>query len=181
MLRMHAIKNCPVTVEDVNVAEKIFGPDIATMKGKMTRQPSLVVQADDVIEVPPELKRQYDKMELAIDLMFVNNMPFLTAIDSPIKYRSVVPLKNKDAKEIFKALEKIIKFYKENGFFIKIIHADREFKSIFEEMQDLGVQMNFANTEEHVPTAERNNRTIGERIRAGYHHLPYKAIPRAMI
>ena len=34
---------------------------------------------------------------------------------------------------------------------------------------------------EHVPEAERNNRTIGERVRAGYHRLPYCTIPKVML
>ena len=46
---------------------------------------------------------------------------------------------------------------------------------------DLGVRMNFTNALDHVPEAERNNRTIKERIRAAFQRLPYKAIPRAMI
>ena len=46
---------------------------------------------------------------------------------------------------------------------------------------DLDVTMNFTNAQDHVPEAERNNRTIKERIRAAYHRLPYKAIPRIMI
>jgi hypothetical protein len=29
-----------------------------------------------------------------------------------------------------------------------------------------------------VPEAERNNRTIAERIRAAYHNLPYRVIPK---
>jgi hypothetical protein len=41
--------------------------------------------------------------------------------------------------------------------------------------------MNFTNAQDHVPEAERNNRTIKERIRAAYHRLLYKAIPRIMI
>ena len=28
------IKNCPITIEDINVAEKIFGKDISSIKGK---------------------------------------------------------------------------------------------------------------------------------------------------
>jgi hypothetical protein len=46
---------------------------------------------------------------------------------------------------------------------------------------DLDVDMNFTNAQDHVPEAERNNRTIKERIGAAYHRLPYKAIPRIMI
>ena len=37
ILRQNIIKNCPVTAEDVNIAEKIFGGDIGTLKGKSTR------------------------------------------------------------------------------------------------------------------------------------------------
>ena len=48
-------------------------------------------------------------------------------------------------------------------------------------MVDLDIKMNFANAQDHVPEAERNNRTIKERIRAAYHRLPYKAITRIMI
>jgi hypothetical protein len=45
----------------------------------------------------------------------------------------------------------------------------------------LDVEMNCTSRGEHLPEAERNNRTIGERIRATYHNLPYKAIPRIML
>jgi hypothetical protein len=37
LLRMNAIQNCPVTVEDVNILEKIFEPDMSSLKGKWTR------------------------------------------------------------------------------------------------------------------------------------------------
>ena len=37
LIRMNAIRNCPVTVEDVNLAEQIYGPDISALKGKSTR------------------------------------------------------------------------------------------------------------------------------------------------
>ena len=37
ILRQNIIMNCPVTTEDIDNAEKIFGPDIGTMKGKTTR------------------------------------------------------------------------------------------------------------------------------------------------
>ena len=39
----------------------------------------------------------------------------------------------------------------------------------------------YANTEDHVGEAERNNRFLKERFRTKLHYLPYKAIPRIMI
>jgi hypothetical protein len=55
---MNTFKNCPVTVADVDLAEKIFGPDLGTIKGKSTRHASEPVM-EDLIEIPPELKAQH--------------------------------------------------------------------------------------------------------------------------
>ena len=38
ILRMNAIKNCPITLEDIDVAEFIYGKDIGAIKGKTVRQ-----------------------------------------------------------------------------------------------------------------------------------------------
>jgi hypothetical protein len=43
------------------------------------------------------------------------------------------------------------------------------------------VQINFANPQEHVPEAERNNRVIKERLRATYHRLPYTRLSRTLL
>jgi hypothetical protein len=47
ILRQNIIKNCPVTIEDVNIAERIFGPDIGTLKGKSTREKTTPVFESD--------------------------------------------------------------------------------------------------------------------------------------
>ena len=72
--------------------------------------------------------------------------------------------------------------YNTHGFYVKRIRADNEFRVLMDSIQDdLGVEIELANAGDHVPQAERNNRFLGERFRACYHHLPYKAIPRVMI
>ena len=44
MIRQNIIQNFPVTVEDIEIAENIFGPDVSTLKVKTTRQrPKVVV------------------------------------------------------------------------------------------------------------------------------------------
>ena len=54
MIRQKIIQNCPVTVEDIQIAEKIFSPDVSTLKLRTTRQrPKLVVEI--FIEVPSEM------------------------------------------------------------------------------------------------------------------------------
>ena len=36
-IRQNIIQNFPVTVEDIEIVEKIFGPDVSTLKGRATR------------------------------------------------------------------------------------------------------------------------------------------------
>ena len=38
MIRLNLIKNCPVTIRDVEIAEDIYGKDVAALKVKTTRK-----------------------------------------------------------------------------------------------------------------------------------------------
>ena len=61
------------------------------------------------------------------------------------------------------------------------MNCDQEFKSLLDPiMDDMDIIVNYTATEEHVPEAERNNRTIAERIRTTYHNLPYQTMPKVM-
>ena len=181
ILRQHIIKNCPVTVEDVNIAEKIFGPDIGALKGKTTRKQPPRVKSD-LVEIPPEIKTKYQNLEFCMDLMFVNGMPMFTGIDRTIRFRGLVPLKNRSAEALYSALDCLLRLCNKAGFRITKIYCDNEFRPLMDPVKDdLDVDMNYTSAGEHVPEAERNNRTIAERIRAAYHYLPYRAIPRVML
>ena len=37
VIRSNQIKNCPVTIENIDVAHKVWGKNIAALKGKTTR------------------------------------------------------------------------------------------------------------------------------------------------
>ena len=72
--------------------------------------------------------------------------------------------------------------YNKAGYFIKRIYCDNEFCTLVNDLQDdLDVEVICVAAGEHVSEAERNNRTIGERIRAGYHRVPYRVMPRVIL
>ena len=106
MLRSKIIEDCPVLPEDVDVAEKIFGPDIATLKGKSTRPKPKPVRAD-LVAVPKEFLTEHRNLELCMDIMFANGLPMFTGIDRTIKFRSLVPLESRTASELCRALEAV--------------------------------------------------------------------------
>ena len=70
------IKNCPITVEDIDNSEKIFGADIPIMKGKVTRQKPIPV-VEDMIEIPQELRMTQVSVTFCVDVMHVNSLIFL--------------------------------------------------------------------------------------------------------
>ena len=49
MLKGNVIKNCPVTSADVDIAEKLYGPAISTLKGKTTRKTPRAMVADEAL------------------------------------------------------------------------------------------------------------------------------------
>jgi hypothetical protein len=63
LIKMNAIKNCPVTTEDVNNTEKIFGTGMLSLRGKSTRRKSTPVR-EDAIEIPEELVLQNCEIDL---------------------------------------------------------------------------------------------------------------------
>ena len=80
LLHMNTIRNCPVMVKDVKIAEHIFGPDMSSLKGKsMRRKPKPVRK--DLIEILTEITEKHHNIELCMDTMFMNECGMLTAID----------------------------------------------------------------------------------------------------
>jgi len=179
-ISMNLIRNCPVTVEDINNSEKIFGADIPSMKGKVTRKkPTPVVE--DIIELPEELRMTQKHVTLCVDVMHVNSLTFLTTISRNLYYRSAQHIKTTSKAEFMKAFKTLFMMYHNAGFIIKNINADNAFKPLMEEMSKFNVRMNFTSAQEHVPEAENNIRRIKERVRATYHQLPYKHLCKALV
>ena len=64
VVRMNHIKNCPVSIEDIGLAERIFGKNVPVLKGKTVRPKSKEVNKKDVIDLPSEL--EIKEVDLAI-------------------------------------------------------------------------------------------------------------------
>lgn len=94
LIKMNIIQNFPITAEHVDRTERIYGLPVATMKGKTMRQKQNPAR-QNVIEIPMEIYKKNHRIELHIDVVFINSMPFLSAIDALISNRSLVYMKGK--------------------------------------------------------------------------------------
>lgn len=181
IIRMNAISNNPVTSEDIKCAEKIFGPDIGGLKGKTTRRtPAPVV--NDQLEIPKELITAQKEVTLSMDGMKVNGLYFLTTISHNLYYRTAQWVPHQTSEVYHDTLLQVLRVYTLAGFKVTTIHCDNEFQPLLNTLAtEFHIHLNFANPQEHVPAAERNNRVIKERVRATYHRLPYTHLPRLMV
>ena len=101
------IKNNPVTAEDANIAEKIFVKDVGHLKGLTVRKSPNVIE-NTKIEIPRELVHQCNDLTLFIDLFFVNGLPMLTSIDSPIRNCNLIAIELRSKENIYKGLDVIL-------------------------------------------------------------------------
>ena len=83
MIRMNLIRNAKVTTEDINLAEKAFGPDIGAIKAKTTRQAPTPAYSN-VVEILSELLSIQEDIILSIDGLTINSLKFLTSISYEI-------------------------------------------------------------------------------------------------
>jgi hypothetical protein len=146
LLWMNIIKNCLVTTEDVNVAEKMFGPDVSSLKGKSTRCKPKPVRKD-LNEIPKELIMKRHDIKLCMDVMCVNECSrSTTAFDQTIKFQSLVPMNARQHKERCRGLNQILRHCNHAGFVITETRFNGEHHSMTNRVKDdLDVQMNFTN------------------------------------
>eukprot|EP00978_Attheya_sp_CCMP212_P034752 scaffold147344_cov30-Attheya_sp.AAC.1 len=178
---MNVVQDNPITIEDVKLAENIFGPDVATLKGKTTRRKQIPV-VEDMISVPRELVQAQQHVTLAMDGMTVNSLKFLATISKNIYYRTAHFVPKQTSEFYTHVVNSLVVVYNQGGFQIKKILCDNEFRPIMDPLAlNEHITMNYANPQAHVPEAERNIRVIKERVRATYHRLPYTRLPKILV
>jgi hypothetical protein len=157
------IKDCPVTIEDADVALKIWGKNIAALKGKTTRcKPIPVVR--DFVKVPHEVLNLHKEVFLTADNFFVNRIPFFLTLSRKICFTAINHLGNRTVPEMLRAFKAIYQYYLHCGFCITTVHADEEFTPLATLIASMPWGPSLTN--EHVPEIERRIRVVKERCRA---------------
>jgi len=130
-------------------------------------------------DVSSDIMEKFGEMNLFVDIMYVNWVPFLVTISRHLQYGMAEHLANRQADTVAKAFQRVIWLYVQWGFAIGVIKADLEFQALENEIP--GVRFNLAAQNEHVPMVERYIRTIKDRARSCYSRLPFSRIPKQII
>ena len=165
-----SIINLHVTARDVERAHKIYGPDLAAIKGKTTSKKKARANVDVIV------KHVRAEQVLHADIMFVNGEPFLVSISMPLGLLMVTDLKGRrTAAAVRDALWSQLAVYDAERFKVMMILTDGEgaIAKISELIRRRGIQVNIAGAGQHVPAIERQIRMIKERCRGIINTLPF--------
>ena len=88
MITKNFLINCKLTIDDVSNEIQIYGPPAPLIKGRMTA-PSQIVQRAETVEVHREILQVHKKVQLYIDLCYINIMIFLITRSDEISYITI--------------------------------------------------------------------------------------------
>ena len=151
-IKNNQIKNCEVSVWNIDTAQEIWGKDISVLKGKTVwGKPTMV--ASDRIKIPKEIANLKKTVFLTADILFVNGIPLFISLRRKIDFTGVRHLKVRTAAIIFDAFRAIFRFYLQRGFRIQTVHADGEFRALKYLIQNMleGTRVNLTIANEYVP------------------------------
>ncbi len=101
IMRKNRIKNCPVTTDPITNALTIFGPDLASIRGKKFCKMPKPVLLDYVAE-PRSIVDKNKVVTMGVDVFFVDDIVFLLMVLKQIKFITVEHVATCRAKSLSK-------------------------------------------------------------------------------
>ncbi|KAA8491273.1 hypothetical protein FVE85_7694 [Porphyridium purpureum] len=169
-----AIKNCDVTVRDIDRSIALWGPALPALKGRTTGHKTPAVP-----EAP--LTMPFRDAQMCCDIMAVDRNLFLISVVKPFQFFMATPIRNQSAEDIHAALTKQLKTLRGHQVIVRMIHSDREsgVKAVVDWMHENGILPELIGAGEAVQAAERGIRLVKERARAVISGLPF-VLPRLL-
>ena len=163
------IQGVDIAPRDIAIADHIFGPCEATLKGCTVKRASPAI-------VPGQTMKIEENQTLEVDIMFVSNIPFLIGILVPLGHALVQYIPRRTNKEVHRALEGFISEIQSRKINITYVVSDNEkaVLSMERTLNDKGIIVSSTAAGEKAHRVERRIRFIKERTRSIVHSLPYQ-------
>ena len=100
-------------------------------------------------------------MKMSADILYINDMPFLTIVLHDIHYGTIEIVDNLKYLTLELELINMVKFYTIRGFNIILITVGIQFKAL-KDRNMVGVKFNIISKEEHVPIIKKFHYVVEE-------------------
>ena len=116
----------PITVQDFENANSIFGPDLANLRGEIIRTKPEHAHIE-YVQISWGFVELHKYVMLVADVIFVGGLPFLV---TSLQGISLECLELGTAKRLIDTLERVIRIYKKVGFIVENALIYMEFKKL---------------------------------------------------
>jgi hypothetical protein len=127
MVSNNMVPNCPNDCQYITNPRTIFGPDLASVRGKTVRRTPAPVVTDYVAILWGIVERN-QIVTMAADVFFVNGTVFLVTLSWKIKFVTAEHMPVRTAKSLSKHLDRVLQVYPCAGFNVRITLMDKEFE-----------------------------------------------------
>ena len=117
------IPNCPIDANDIANAHDIWGPDLASLRGKTVQQTPAPGVAE-YVAVPKSVIDRNKTVTLAADVFFVDGTGFLMPVSKNIKFITAEYVTTLTAKNLSIYMDRVTQVYKHAGFNVRTILMD---------------------------------------------------------
>ncbi len=131
------------------------------------------------VQIPRALLEQHQRVTLAVDVMFVNRVPFLVSVARGLNLVTAEHMPTRTSKQLAAGIVRVMDLYSRGGFQVGMVLMDNEFEKLRNLVPVLAVNTTAA--KERVPEVERRIRLIKERGRGILNTLPFKKMPQIML
>jgi hypothetical protein len=172
---LNLLQDCPITNSDMVNAHKIFGPDLANIRGKtVCCKPEYV--STEIVDIPQQILANQPNVTLSADVMFINCISFLVSSSRNINLTTIEHIPHRTASKLGLLLHRIITVYARAGFKIQTILMDNEFDKVKDHVAY--AILNTPAASEQVGDIERRIRVIKEHCRGIKCTPPYTCLPQ---
>jgi hypothetical protein len=168
--------NFDVTARDFEIAEAIWGKDVASLKGKTKKKETPVAD----IEVTPTLLQQ--EQVLSVDIMFIQKLAVLIGVETSLDLTLATSLSSLDLVRLSRAadiVKKGIQYFlgvlSSQNFKTRLIMTDGEgaLAKLKTELNALGIEVDVSGAGGHVARVQSRIQVVKERDGTHTHHLPF--------
>ncbi len=178
MVRSGMIVDCHVTPTAVLKSNCIFGPPPEGVRRRTVRTTPESVVVDHVT-IPRAILKRHQRVTLAINVMFVNGIPFLVCVLRGLNLITAKYTPSCTAKQLAADIHCMMDVYSRGGFVVGTILADNKFEPLRILLPILVVKITPAT--EHMPEVERRIHLIKERRRGILNTLPFKKMLQVIL
>ena len=175
------VRNTELNPNHVKMRDKIYGPPIPIITGRMTRKHPVTHNNESMLPLIDMIPEEYIKINIFADIFFVNGLPFMHTKSKNVNFRSIQPLIKRNLKELIHGVRVVKKKYNARGFYIERWHVDNEFAKDDLRTEVLPALLESYARNEHVGFIEESIRVLKERARSTCEDLPFRRYTKLMI